>query len=125
MSPWAVVFERLKDATTAGKRIYPLLLPQEPTYPAITFQQISSIPLHAMGQDAPLLRVRVQVNSWGRTYAESRTLAGEVEGRLSRYRGPVGTVQVLDVLLDNELEGYEAESQSRRVIQDYTIFIAR
>ena len=61
----------------------------------------------------------MQLNLWGTTYAEARTLAGEVLARLSRYWDS----SVTDVLLDNELETYESESQTRRVIQDYTLFL--
>ena len=124
MNAGAAVFGRLTGQTTAGSRVYPLVLPQQPTYPAVTYQQISAVRLHEMGQDAGVIRVRVQVNAWGKTYAEARTLAGEVETRLSRFRGVVGGVTVLDVVLDNEVDmAYESETQSRRVTQDYTLFI--
>ena len=77
MSAGAVIFARLANGTTAQSRVYPLLLPQSPTFPAVTYQQISALPMHAMGKDGSVVRVRVQVNSWGKTYAEARTLAGE------------------------------------------------
>jgi hypothetical protein len=99
-------------------------MPQDGTLPAVTYQQIGAgVRMHAMGQDGQVLRVRMQVNVWGSTYAEARTLAGEVAGRLSRFRGAVGVVQVLDILLDNELDTYESDSNARRVIQDYTLFL--
>lgn len=124
MNAGAVVFARLANQTTAATRVYPLLLPQQPTFPAVTYQQVSATRTHAMGQDGPIIRVRVQVNCWGKTYAEARALAGEVEQQLSRYRGEAGGAKVLDVLLDSDTEGYESESQTRRVMQDYTLFLS-
>lgn len=63
-----------------------------------------------MGQDGPNARVRMQVNAWGRTYAEVRTLADQVSTRLSRFRGTVAGTVALDILLDNELASHESES---------------
>ncbi|HEX7119397.1 MAG TPA: DUF3168 domain-containing protein [Longimicrobiales bacterium] len=123
MNAGAVIFSRLVNQTAAGSRIFPLVLPQDATFPAVTYQQISSVRTHAMGQDGAIIRVRVQINSWGRSYAEARTLAGEVETQLSRFKGTVGGTRVLDVLLDNEIETYESETQARRVIQDFTFLL--
>jgi hypothetical protein len=123
MSAWVVVFDRLTGATTAGNRIYPLLLPQNPEYPNITFQQISTVRMHAMQEDAPLLRVRMQIDIRGKTYADAKMLAGQVEGLLSRFRGEIGGQEVQDILLDNEMDLYETEQETRRVSQDYTIFL--
>jgi hypothetical protein len=125
MSAGAVVSARLNGNTGAANRIYPQILPEAPTYPAVTYQQISAVRTHAMGKDGPIIRVRVQVNSWGKTYAEARTLAGQVEGRLSRFRGLVGSIEVHDVFLDNELETYDSDAQVRRIIQDFTIHISK
>jgi hypothetical protein len=120
---YKAVFDRLFGETSAEDRVYSLVLPQNPTYPAISFQQISAARTHAMGSDGPLVRVRMQVNNWGRTYADARTLAGEVLARLSRFKGTSAGIQILDVLLDNELDTYEMDAEARRVIQDYTIFV--
>jgi hypothetical protein len=123
MDAGAVVFARLANSTSAGSRIYPLLLPQQPTLPAVTYQQVSAVRTHAMGQDVPVVRVRAQVNAWGKTYAEARTLANETLTRLARFKGVVGAVQVLDVLADNEMESYESDTQTRRVILDFSLFL--
>jgi len=123
MDAGIVVFGRLANQTIAASRIYPLILPQQPTYPAITYQTISSVRTHAMGQDSQVVRVRMQVNCWGRTYAEAHALARQVTTQLSRFKGEVSGITVLDVLLDNELDTYESDTQTRRVIQDYSLFL--
>jgi hypothetical protein len=120
----AFIYSRLANQTSAQNRVYPGILPQTPTFPAVTYQQISAVGSHAMGADSPLTTVRVQVDSWAKTYAEARTLAGEVAARLKRFRGLSGSIEVLDVLLDNELETYESTSQTRRILQDFTLFIS-
>lgn len=125
MKAGAVIFGRLDGQTSAGSRVYPLMLPQEPSFPAITYQQISSGRMRAMGKDGPLIRARVQLNSWGSSYAQARTLAGEVEDMLNRFRGIVSGLNILDILIENEIETFESETEARRVIQDYTIMLGR
>jgi hypothetical protein len=117
------IFGLLQSNTAAGSRVYPLTLPQSPVYPAVTYQQISSTATHAMGGDDPLRIVRVQVNSWAETYADAQALAAEVAATMSRYRGTLADVRVLDILLDNEIPLYDSDANVRRVIQDYTLFL--
>lgn len=123
MSAGEFIFARLSGATSAESRVYPLLLPDAPTFPALTYHEVSAVRTHAMGQDAGLLRVRVQLNAWGDTYAAARALGNEVAARLSRFRGTASGQTVLDVLLDNEMMTYDSETNSRRVIQEYTLFL--
>lgn len=116
-----VLFGRL-GSTSAGSRVYPLLLPQDATFPAVTYQQISRTQEHAYGVEAGVLSVRVQVDSWAESYAAARSLADEVAAALSRYNGTINGVTVRDIVLDNERELYE-ETGIRRVWQDYVIYI--
>lgn len=121
--PGAVLVSRLAN-TSAGARVYPGLLPQDGQFPAITYTQVSRVETHAFGEDASVTRFRLQVDSWGNTYAESRSLANEVLEALSRFRGTVGTKTVHDCHLDNEIELYESETNRRRVSQDYSLFLS-
>ena len=123
ISAGEVIVSRLANATAAAGRIYPAILPQNPTYPAITYQEISSVRTHAMGQDGPMTRVRAQVNVWATSHAEARAVANQVANSLSRYWATIGATRVLDVLLDNDMTFYESETQTRRVTQDYTLFL--
>lgn len=124
MNAGAVVFGLLANQTTAAERVYPLLLPESPTMPALSYQQVSAVQTHAMGTSGAPWRIRLQLDVWGRTYADVRGLAAEAFARLNRYRGSVAGVEVLDVLLDNERETYEMDVDLRRVTQDYTLFLS-
>src|SRR5687768_6584367 len=115
MDAGLVIVGRLASLTSAQSRVYPLALPQEPTFPAVVYQQVSAVRTHAMGQDAAIVRCRVQLDMRGNTYAEARALAGEVLARLNRFKGVVGAYTVHDILFDNESLTYESESNTRRV----------
>jgi len=99
----------------SGIRVYPQVLPQDVTLPAVTYNQISRSALHAFGGDRST-RNRVQIDVWAEGYSEVRSLAAEVKERLSRYRGE----NVRDVFLTNEFEGFE--DGTRRVTQEYIIY---
>ena len=70
-----------------GARVYPDILPQNPTYPAITYQQILSNSHHDIDIDFP----RYQVTAWAETRRAAINLADEIDKALTRYKGHMGT----------------------------------
>ncbi|MEN6474136.1 MAG: DUF3168 domain-containing protein [Syntrophaceae bacterium] len=58
----------------ASTRIYPVLLPQDPTLPAITYQRISNDPQNTMGGHGDLYNPRIQIDAWARSYSEIKSL---------------------------------------------------
>jgi len=118
-----VIFARLNGATTAGNRVHPMYLPQSPTYPAVSYFQVSSTQTHAMGNDVDLWRVRMQVDVWGDTYASARILADEVRARLSRWKGTQDDVRVIDILFDDEDTPLDPDMQLYRVSTDWTLLL--
>jgi hypothetical protein len=118
-----IIFARLNGATSAGNRVHPMYLPQSPVYPAVSYFQVSATPVHAMGNDVDLWRVRMQVDVWGETYASARTLADEVRGRLSRWKGIQDDVRVIDTLFDDEDTPLDPDMQLYRVSTDWTLLL--
>jgi hypothetical protein len=119
-----VIHARLTGSTSAATRVYPLILPQAPTLPAVTYQIISTQRLHNFGTDANIQTVRVQVDSWASSYAQARTLADEVFTRLSRVKGIIGPLDVHDIVEDNRTDLYEAGTNIYRVTQDFRLFVS-
>ncbi|MGA9851843.1 MAG: DUF3168 domain-containing protein [Gammaproteobacteria bacterium] len=82
-------------------RIYPALLPQEPTYPALTYTFISETPSPAMGADIGIVRRRLQVSCWAVSMTGAQGVADAVTTALSRYMGTVtgdwGSMTIEDV----------------------------
>lgn len=105
-------------------RVYPKTLPQAPTFPAITFQRISRVPM-ADKLDAPgtLARPRVQVDVWGKTDTEVDALATAVRHRLNGFKGTVaGEGDVQRIALDTNEDLYDAELQLHRHRADYFVW---
>ena len=86
-------------------RVYPVVMPQGCTLPAVTYQKIDGPRVHAMGSDAGLAHPRFQVSCWGSTYKSTKDVAAQVRAALQDYTGTMGGaggVSVGGVFLDDE-----------------------
>lgn len=103
---------------TPASRIYPMVLPQKPTLPAITFQRVSNVRANSFdaggGIDNPLL----QVDSWAVTRKAARELAMEV-------KRVVEASTTLNAWLVNDAEFFEEDVDPRmyRVAQDFSTWV--
>ena len=97
-------------ATMVGGRVYPQLVPQTATRPAIAYQRISSIPEHSHSGFSSLSRTRFQLTLEGNTYAEALSLALAVRRALSGARNTVGDLTVV-TMVENESDGYGDTAQ--------------
>ena len=104
--------------THVGTRIYPLVLPQKPTLPAITFQRVSNVRINSFdaggGIDNPLL----QVDSWAATRKAARELAMEI-------KRVVEASTTLNAWLVSDAEFFEDDVDPKlyRVAQDFSTWV--
>ena len=105
-----------------GTRIYPLLLPQEPTLPAVVYQRISTNPLgHSNDGPDHLVRVRMQFRCHAATLLAAKGVADAVRAALDGYSGTMGTVDVKGVFRVDEGDDDEPETATFSVRADYYI----
>ncbi len=123
----------LGDATVAalvGTRVYPVRLPQGGTFPAITYQRVSQVPVGRPTSGPPsVVAARVQFDVWSLNrdgvdgYAAARALADAVRQRLDGKTGALGSglTVVQDVRLDAERDtGYDETGELYRISLDFT-----
>ena len=112
------------DGLTAliSVRIYPLILPQSPTLPALTYQRIDGPREHCMSEDAEVARPRIQIDTWAETDASAKAVATQVRTALQRWADATTSPVVLDSLLDNDEDSYEPDTNIYRVRQDWIIW---
>jgi len=93
-------------------RIYPVQLPQTPTYEAITYLRVSN-----SGQNGTSTRreSRWQIDCWAQTYAEAHVLARAVKTALEEYHDGSG-IEYARVV--NELDDYDPDVDAYRTIVD-------
>lgn len=106
MTVEAAVFNLLSsDAGVSGvvsNRIYPVKLPQDPTYPALTYFRVSALRHSVMGNDTGIAEKRVQVSSWAKLYSEVNNLAERVRDAMQRTRGTFAGVEILDIFMEGD-----------------------
>jgi hypothetical protein len=109
-------------AALVGTRVYPIQLPQRPTLPAVTYQRISTLPIHTRDNaHASLERPRFQFDCWGSSYAGARAVAQEMRNALATF--PQASNPRVDVaLMQNEIDDYEPDIGRWRVILDAFIW---
>jgi hypothetical protein len=95
-----------------GTRIYPLVLPTDPTLPAIDYKFVagSNTPtMDSMG----VQKYRVEVNCWGDTYGDAVSLRYAVVKALSGYTSGNTSIQYLMPQddFDNDLLQYRATAE--------------
>lgn len=111
-------------SSAASDRIYPMVLPQAPAYPAITYEQVSGVREVSLCGPTGRTKPRISISSWARHYGDAHELADEIRVALQGFRGTMGSTQIDDVKLDNEVDLFEQEAGTKgvhRVVQDYII----
>ncbi len=110
------------SAALGHDRIYPLVLPQKCTLPAVVYQRIGSPDELTADGVADLVEGRFQLDSYAATYGEARAMSLAVRLTLSGYRGQMGQTRVDSARRDGASESYEPETKRFRASDDYIIF---
>ena len=115
----------LADTTVAGlirTRAYYKQLPQNPTYPALTLEQISGDPLNTVSSVPALSWVRIRVNAWGKTYYDADTLGTAVEDALNGETFSLTGLSIGSIVADGMRDFYEPQVSAHYMTQDFRIF---
>jgi hypothetical protein len=116
------LFTRLSgNVALAGTRIYPPPIPQNATYPLVTYQQISGVRDYVYSNQSGLVRARFQMDSYAETAMGARALAEQVRLCLSIYRGTSDTIVIDLIQIINEQRVYDEDVGLHRLIHDYQI----
>jgi len=103
--------------------IYPVLLPQDATFPCATYQVISTTAEYDLNGKAGVEQSRLQVDIWSNTtYASTQAAQQAIRACLESFTGdlPDGT-HVLDIRVANVTDYYDSGLLSFRVQTDYII----
>lgn len=104
-----------------GDRLYPVNLPQNPTYPALTYTQISEISIVAHDGAGDLMMCRFQFDCFALSYAGVKALARALRRALDGFKGTMGEVTVPAVLFITALDAFEDPPKVFRIPADFTI----
>ncbi len=115
------------DATLTGlvgTRIYPVIIPQETTMPAIRYTRISTASVSALTGDSGMEDARMQIDVIAESVSSARSVAEAVRGAIKRMRGTYASTDVRDVFLEDESgPDWDQETRRYRITADYIMTI--
>lgn len=100
-----------------SSRLYLLKLPQNPTYPAVTYFKVSNSRHHDLNIAMP----RYQFSVWGTDYKIVRRIANNIRLALQREKGVWSGISVIQAVYLGETDFYENDTKLYQVAQDYKI----
>lgn len=103
-------------------RFYPVIVPQNPTYPLVTYQRTDGPREHCISEDSNAVCPTLQIDSWGKTYASAKAVATQVRAALQRWDDASALPVVLDCLLESDEDNYEPDAGVFRVSQTWEIW---
>lgn len=107
-----------------ASRIYPRVLPQTPTLPAVVYQRLTTTPTHSHDGASDLDMSRLQLDVWADTYAEAREAAIAIRTTLDGERGMWSGMWISAVLLDSADDFFEDATRMWRQRTDWRVWHA-
>lgn len=75
------------EGLASGPRVYPLVLPQNPTLPALVYQELRSDARAAADGDTGQRESKFQLGYWGASFSSIKVARNVLVGALSGYAG--------------------------------------
>ena len=111
-------------ASLVGTRIFPQLMPQGTTLPAITYAVVSRTTEPTMGySNTGMWSTLLQIDVWADSYSGVKVLADQVRAALMDWYQE-STEPIWRVLHRNEEESYESDTLTFRVSLDFEVLSA-
>jgi hypothetical protein len=106
------LFDTLSDLVDG--RCYPLVMPQNPTLPAIVYSRQSSDPQYRLEGGASLNQVRMEIDCYAHTYAAAKALSESVRLAMesASYKGTL--------IFDTDF--YEPDVKLYRIVMDFYLW---
>lgn len=106
-------------------RIYPLVLPEKATLPALVVTRISTpriVSHDTSGATGDLISPRYQFDAWGASQAATKAIADALRAALNGKKGVAGGVTLRAALADDEAPEYDPETGLYRTRSDYIVW---
>ncbi|KAB2337654.1 DUF3168 domain-containing protein [Cytobacillus depressus] len=108
-------YQPLKDLV--GGRIYPGVIPENGTKPAIAYNEISAPGHHDIDVAFP----RFQFSCFSTRYTEAKQVRKEIENALKRFKGKMGNTRVIQGVSAGKYMLYEKDTMLHNAIIDIKI----
>jgi len=88
--------------TTFATRIYPVVVPMNSTFPALTYQVVSHSETNTHEVANKFDRITIRIGVHAISYTAVETYAGYVYTALSRYKGTQSSEKILSISYDSQ-----------------------
>ncbi len=105
----------------AADRIYPSVLPEDETLPAITYFRVSTVRDPKFGADSIVVQSRIQVGCHASSYSGAKDLRDAVRTAVQRFGGTSGGVVVQVIFIENERDDFEPKNRIHTVSFDLDV----
>lgn len=102
-----------------GTRFYPGALPENPTYPAVTYFKIDGNRHHNIDVAFP----RYQFSCWSPVYLTAQVTATAVRKAFQRYKGIMGSTQIIQGVYERQGDLYEPDTKLFHIPVDIKFII--
>lgn len=115
----ARLLEHSGTAALVGRRVHYSALPQDPTLPAITLQEMPATPEGTMGNDTGHVRATMQIDAWAPKRAGAQALREQIRDALQRYTGTHEGTALKFVGMFSQAPKYESDGRLWRQTSDF------
>jgi len=92
-----------------GNRIYPMHLPQKPTYPCVAYRRVSSKPVNLLSNDSDIMTAVFDIASFSKSADSCYSVADQIRLCLQRWQGTESGIIIMDSMLINIDQDYEPD----------------
>ena len=100
-----------------SNRIYPVRMPLNVTYPAISIHEISGNEDHVTGHK----HNRYQVSCWSTSFSQAQSLKEAVIDCLQRYKGVASGNKIKQISFEGSMDLYEEETKIYHIPLDFIV----
>jgi len=104
-----------------GTRVYPLVMAQKTTLPAVTYQTTALRPDRSLDGNTGRMTATIQINAWAETHVAVKSLAEALRTALNDYSGAMGSDTIQRSRVLNETDGWDEDTGFYRVSMQITI----
>jgi hypothetical protein len=109
-------------------RLYPVLVPEDPTYPCASYQLISEVPRYLIDGSSAMNQIRFQIDTWSgglqnASYLTAKAVQAAIRAVLEGFTGLLSDgshVAWIEVVSARDL--YEQNARCYRTSTDYMIY---
>jgi len=119
MSVWQDVYTTLHSysgvSNLVSARIYPSIVNQDPTYPAISHSQVSEANITALSGASDCVNPTWQIDAWDTTYSGAKALMAQI-------RSAMDSATLFKSVLVNEIDLFEPDLTIYHIMAEFSIW---